>query len=100
MTNTTNTTNTTDFLSLMESEARAVASAFGVRPAHDLAAALVDRMQHLLSGGSVYVPKRGAARKRQTHAAMRREYTGANLRDVAARHGYSEVQARRIVQQK
>lgn len=90
----------TDFFSLMEMEARAVAAAFGVKTAHELAAALVDRMHHITRGGSVYVAKRSKSRREEAHAAMRNEFTGVNLREVAARHGYSVVQARRIVLRK
>lgn len=90
----------TDFFSLMEMEARAVAAAFGIKTANELAAALVDRMHHMTRGSSVYVAKRSKARRDEAHAAMRNEFNGINLREVAARHGYSEVQARRIVQRK
>lgn len=90
-------TTPSDFFSVMEAEARAVAASFGVVTANELAAALMDRMSHRLNGDRVYIAKRGKARRQETHEAMRREFNGINLRDVAKRYSYSPSQARRIL---
>jgi len=89
-----------DLFSLLELEARSVAAAFGVPAAHELAAALVDRMHHRVGGGQVYIAKRSKTRRRRVHDAMKRDFTGANLSEVAERHGYSRVQAWRILMKK
>ena len=89
-----------DFFSLIESEARAVAAAFGVKTANEIAAALVDRLHHRVQGDRLYVAKRSKARRQEVHESMRREYTGGNLSEVAARHGYSRAQAYRILHRK
>lgn len=90
----------TDLFSLIESEARAVAAAFGVKTANEIAAALVDRLHHQVHGDRIYVAKRSRSRRQEVHAAMRREFDGANLSEVAARHGYSRAQAYRILVKK
>lgn len=90
----------TDLFSLIESEARAVAAAFGVKTANEIAAALVDRLHHQVHGDRIYVAKRSKLRKQEVYAAMRREYDGANLSEVAARHGYSRAHTYRIVVKK
>lgn len=90
----------TDLFSLIESEARAVAAAFGVKTANEIAAALVDRLHHRVAGGQVYVAKRSKARRQEAHEALRRDFNGINLREVAKRHGYSRVQAWRILMKK
>ncbi len=89
-----------DLFSILESEARAVAAAFGVKTANEMAAALVDRMHHRLDTGRVHVVKRSRLRREETYAAMRREFNGANLQDVASRYGYSRAQAFRILGKK
>lgn len=89
-----------DLFSLIESEARAVAAAFGVKTANEIAAALVDRLRHQVHGDRVYIAKRSKARRQEAHDAMRREFNGVNLREVAARHGYSQSQTRRILLKK
>lgn len=86
-----------DLFSLIESEARAVAAAFGVKTANEIAAALVDRLHHQVHGDRIYIAKRSKARRQEAIEAMRREFTGENLREVAARHGYSRAQAYRIL---
>lgn len=91
---------TTDLFSLIENEARAVAAAFGVKTANEIAAALVDRLHHQVHGDRIYVAKRSRSRRQEVHAAMRREFDGANLSEVAARHGYSRAQAYRILVKK
>lgn len=88
----------TDLFSLIESEARAVAAAFGVKTANEIAAALVDRLHHRVAGGQVYVAKRSKARRQEAHEALRRDFNGINLREVAKRHGFSVRQARRIIE--
>lgn len=88
----------TDLFSLIESEARAVAAAFGVKTANEIAAALVDRLHHRVAGGHVYIAKRSKARRQEAHEALRRDFNGINLREVAKRHGFSVRQARRIVE--
>lgn len=88
----------TDLFSLLEAEARSVAAAFGVKIANELAAALVDRMHHRVAGGQVYIAKRSKARRQEAHEALRRDFNGINLREVAERHGFSVRQARRIVE--
>lgn len=88
----------TDLFSLIESEARAVAAAFGVKTANEIAAALVDRLHHRVAGGQVYVAKRSKARRQEAHEALRRDFNGINLREVAKRHGLSVRQARRIIE--
>lgn len=87
----------TDFFSFMESEARAVAASFGVVTANELAAALMDRVSHRLNGDRIYIAKRSKARRQETHEAIRREFTGANLQEVAQRHGISPRHTRRIL---
>lgn len=89
-----------DLFSLIENEARAVAAAFGVKTANEIAAALVDRLHHQVHGDRIYVAKRSRSRRQEVHAAMRREFDGANLSEVAARHGYSRAQAYRILVKK
>lgn len=89
-----------DLFSLIESEARAVAAAFGVKTANEIAAALVDRLHHQVHGDRIYIAKRSKARRQEAHDAMRREFNGVNLREVAARHGFSTRQARRILLEK
>lgn len=88
-----------DLFSLIENEARAVTTAFGIRSAltHEIAAALVDRLHHQMRGDSIYIAKRSKARRQEAYDAMRREFTGVNLREVASRHGFSVRQARRIL---
>lgn len=88
----------TDLFSLIESEARAVAAAFGVKTPNEIAAALVDRLHHRVAGGQVYVAKRSKARRQEAHEALRRDFNGINLREVAKRHGFSVRQARRIIE--
>lgn len=88
----------TDLFSLIESEARAVAAAFGVKTANEIAAALVDRLHHRVAGGQVYIAKRSKARRQEAHEALRRDFNGSNLREVAKRHGFSVRQARRITE--
>ncbi len=90
----------TDLFSLLEAEARAVAAAFGVPTASELAAALVDRMHHRVAGGQVYVAKRSKARRQEAREAMLRDFDGFNLREVAKRHGYTARHARRIIEEK
>ncbi len=90
----------TDLFSLIENEARAVAAAFGVKTANEIAAALVDRLHHRVAGGQVYVAKRSKARRQEAHEALRRDFNGINLREVAKRHGFSPRQARRIIEKK
>ena len=90
----------TDLFSLIENEARAVAAAFGVKTANEIAAALVDRLHHQVHGDRIDVAKRSRSRRQEVHAAMRREFDGANLSEVAARHGYSRAQAYRILVKK
>lgn len=87
----------TDLFSLLEAEARAVAAAFGVPTAAELAAALVDRMHHQVGGGKVYIAKRSKTRRQEARDALVRDFNGANLREVAARHGFSRAQAYRIL---
>ncbi|MDY0105301.1 MAG: Mor transcription activator family protein [Giesbergeria sp.] len=87
-----------DLFSLLEAEARAVAAAFGVVTANELAAALVDRMHHRITGSKVHIAKRSRARRQEAYAALRRDFNGVNLREVAARHGFSARHARRILE--
>lgn len=89
-----------DLFSLIENEARAVAAAFGVHTANEIAAALVDRLHHQMRGDSVYIAKRSKVRRQEARDAMRQEYNGANLTEVAARHGYKRAQAYRILHAK
>lgn len=89
-----------DLFSLVESEARAVAAAFGVQIGNEIAAALVDRLQHQVQGDRIYIAKRSKARRQEAHDAIRREFNGLNLREVALRHGFSTRQARRILLKK
>lgn len=89
-----------DFFSLIEAEAHAVATAFGIKAPGEVAAALIDRLHHQVNGDRIYVAKRSKTRRQEVHAAMRREFNGANLSEVAARHGYSRAQAYRIVVKK
>lgn len=89
-----------DLFSLIENEARAVAAAFGVKTANEIAAALVDRLHHQVHGDRIYVAKRSKLRRQEVHEAMRREYTGNNANEVARRYGYSPRQARRIIEKK
>ncbi len=86
-----------DLFSIIENEARAVAAAFGVKTANEVAAALVDRLHHQVQGDRIYIAKRSKTRRQEVHDAMRREFNGVNLREVAVRHGYSPSQARRIL---
>ena len=89
-----------DLFSLIEIEARAVAAAFGVTTGREIAAALVDRLHHQIHGDRIYIAKRSRARRQDVWKAMRKEYDGANLSEVAVRHGYSRAQAYRILQAK
>lgn len=89
-----------DLFSLIESEARAVAAAFGVNTADEIAAALVDRLQHQVQGDRIYIAKRSKTRRQEAHEAMKREFNGLNMREVAVRYGYSPSQARRILQKR
>jgi Mor family transcriptional regulator len=90
-----------DLFSILEQEARAVAAAFGVQTANELAASIVDRMHHRMHHRDrVYVPKRNQVRRQEARDAMRREFNGVNLREIAARHGFSARQARRILFEK
>lgn len=89
-----------DLFSLIENEARAVAAAFGVKTANEIAAALVDRLSHQVHGDRIYVAKRSKSRRQEVHAAMRREFTGNNADEVARRYGYSRAQAYRILLKK
>ncbi len=89
-----------DLFSLLEAEARAVASAFGVVTANELAAALVDRIHHRIGGSKVHIAKRSRARRQEAYEALRRDFNGVNLRDVAARYGFSTRHARRILERK
>ena len=86
-----------DLFSLLEAEARAVAAAFGVVTANELAAALVDRMHHRIAGNKLHVAKRSRTRRQEAYEALRRDFNGANLREVAGRHGFSRAQAYRIL---
>lgn len=86
-----------DLFSILEAEARAVAAAFGVRTANEMAAALVDRMHHRLDADRVRVVKRSRLRRLEAHAAMRADFNGTNISEVAAKHGYSRAQAYRIL---
>ena len=89
-----------DLFSLLEAEARAVAAAFGVVTANELAAALVDRMHHRIAGSKLHVAKRSRTRRQEAYEALRRDFNGVNLREVAARHGFSARHARRIIERK
>ena len=94
-----NTTHTPplDFFSYLESEARAVAASFGIVTANELAAALMDRVSHHLNGDRIYIAKTGRARRQAQHDAIRSEFTGGNLQEVARRHGLSPRHTRRIL---
>lgn len=89
-----------DLFSLLEAEARAVAAAFGVVTANELAAALVDRMHHRISGDKVHIAKRSRLRRQEAYEALRRDFNGRNLREVAKIHGFSTRQAHRIITRK
>lgn len=85
---------------MIENEARAVAAAFGVKTANEIAAALVDRLHHQVNGDRIYIAKRSKLRKQEVYAAMRREFDGVDVDDVAKRYGYSRAQAYRILKKK
>lgn len=89
-----------DLFSLIENEARAVAAAFGVKTANEIAAALVDRLHHQVHGDRIYVAKLSKSRRQEVHAAMRREFNGVNADEVGKRYGYSRAQAYRILGKK
>lgn len=89
-----------DLFSILEAEARAVAAAFGVSTANELAAALIDRVHHRLHTDRVRVVKRSRLRRQEVHEAMRRDFNGANTQEVADRYGYSRAQAYRILTKK
>ena len=89
-----------DLFSILEAEARAVAAAFGVSTANELAAALIDRVHHRLHTDRVRVVKRSRLRRQEVHDAMRREFKGDNMSEVAERYGYSRAQAYRILTKK
>lgn len=100
MTTTMPTDEPRDLFSILEAEARAVAAAFGVPTANELAAALIDRVHHRLHTGRVYAPKRSRLRVREVHEAMRKEYDGTNMNEWAKAHGYSRSQAYKILKKK
>ena len=89
-----------DLFSILEAEARAVAAAFGVPTANELAAALIDRVQLRLHHGRIYAPKRSRLRVREVHENMRRQYDGTNINEWAKAHGYSRSQAYKILKKK
>lgn len=99
-TTTTNPDEPRDLFSILEAEARAVAAAFGVPTANELAAALIDRVHHRLHADRVRVVKRSRLRRQEVHAAMRRDFNGVNISEVADRYGYSRAQAYRILSKK
>lgn len=89
-----------DLFSILEAEARAVAAAFGVSTANELAAALIDRMHHRLHTDRVYAPKLSRLRRQEVYDAMRREFTGGNINELAQKYGYSRMQTYRILAKK
>ena len=81
----------------LEEEARAVALAFGVPTANEMAAALIDRVRGSIGGARVYLPKRDVLRSVERDAAIRAEFNGRNTGALAHKYGLSTRWVRRIV---
>ena len=85
-----------DPMVVLEEEARAVAQFFGVKACDVAAQMIAQRVATRLAGQEVYFSKSKFKRTRE-QAAMRAQFTGDNLHEVARMFGKSTRQARRIV---
>lgn len=93
---------TLDPIAILEEEARAVAKCFGVTACDDAATALVDRIIARLGGAHVYFPL-GEARKREAKrqfvkAAIKAQFDGANIKELAKKYELSQRHVRRLLQ--
>lgn len=86
-----------DLFSILEAEARAVAAAFGVPTANELAAALIDRVHLRLQGDRIWASRRSKLRRQELYEAMDQAFLGNNLVEVARQFGYTPRHTYRIL---
>jgi Mor family transcriptional regulator len=82
---------------IIAQESYAVALAFGVPAAGALAEALLDRLRVSLGGERLYLPKRDQQRRAGRDAAIRAQFNGRNIGELARKHGVSARWVRKIV---
>lgn len=78
-------------------EARQAAASLGIACAHDLTQSLVQRIIKRLGGQKIYIPSNAAQEARQRARAIRTSFNGANIDQLARRHGISPRQVRNIL---
>jgi Mor family transcriptional regulator len=76
----------------LPAEYQAVARIIGMEKALELSKSA--------GGSSIYVPKINSLMRGIKHRAVRREFTGANYRQLAQKYGYTEKWIRDIVNSK
>lgn len=87
---------TEELIDVLGAELRAAGLCFGVDRADDMAQSVLRRVVKRLGGRRVYV--RTTVRNRaEIERAVRRDFTGVNLADVARKHSISVRTAYRIL---
>jgi len=88
--------NTEELIDVLGAELRAAGLCFGVDRANDMADSVLRRVVKRLGGQSVYV--RTTVRNRvEVEQAVKRDFNGVNLLEVARKHGVSTRTAYRII---
>lgn len=88
--------NTLELIDVLREELNAAGLCFGVDRSSDLTESVVRRVVSRVGGMNVYA--RASVRSRaEIKSAIVREFNGANLREVARRHGVSERTVYRVM---